>query len=165
MAKLRREANLALQVSHSRFESLFNVAPIGMFLIDAELRIRQANPTATSYFASVEPLVGSDFAQLMQKLWQEPQASEIIASVERVLQSGRTQNDLQRIERRLNGEETRYYEWRLDRISLSDDQFGVVCCFIDVTRHVLAREALTTSELLLREREHQLRLLRTTRRS
>jgi PAS domain S-box-containing protein len=43
-----------------------------------------------------------------------------------------------------------YYEWRINRIPLPEGQFGVVCYFRDISRQVLARDAIAASEKRLR---------------
>src|SRR6185369_6439106 len=41
---------------------------------------------------------------------------------------------------------TEYYEWRLDRITLPDGRFGLVCYFRDVSTQVRARKALQDAD-------------------
>jgi PAS domain S-box-containing protein len=43
-----------------------------------------------------------------------------------------------------------YYEWQINRISLPEGGYGVVCYFRDISRQVLAREAIAESEERLR---------------
>ena len=47
-----------------------------------------------------------------------------------------------------------YYEWRLDRISLPDGRYGVVCYFRDIAEQV---QAETTRQLLLNELNHRVK--------
>src|SRR5687768_15415513 len=46
LARQRRDAELALRSRTAQFETLLNEAPLGVFLVDGNLRIREVNPVA-----------------------------------------------------------------------------------------------------------------------
>src|SRR6185295_16330961 len=52
----------------------------------------------------------------------------------------------ERIEKRLDSRATEFYEWQINRIPLPGNRYGVVCYFRDISRSVLAREALRESD-------------------
>ena len=146
MARLRREASAALEESHDRFEALFNVAPIGVYLVDADLRIVQVNPKALPMFGDIESLIGSDFSEVIHLLWPAPYADEIVARFRQTLATGQPHFVPERIEERLDRKVREYYEWQIHRIALPDGRHGVVCYFSDISRHVMARQALAEAD-------------------
>ena len=48
-----------------------------------------------------------------------------------------------------------YYEWRLNRITLPDGRYGVVCYFRDISTQVKARLTIAESERRLREADRR----------
>jgi PAS domain S-box-containing protein len=146
MARLRQEAAEALHASHARFEALVNAAPIGIYFVDAEMRIRQVNPLARPVFGEIEGLIGSDFVEVIHTLWSQEYADEIVECFRHTLETGEPYFVPERIEERRDRKVLEYYEWQTHRISLPDGQHGVVCYFTDISRHVLARQALAEAD-------------------
>jgi len=159
IARVRREAERALRHQNEQFETLLNQAPLGVYLVDADLRIAQVNPVALPVFSDIPNLIGRDFDEVVHVLWEEPYADEIMTLFRHTLETGDPYVAPERIERRLDRDVTESYEWRIDRILLADGRFGVVCYFRDVSVQVLAREALQKSEERLREFAAQLEQL------
>src|ERR1700689_5566172 len=60
LGAMRRQAEQALRRRTAQFETLLNEAPLGVFLIDAELRILEVNPPARAVFGDIADLVGRD---------------------------------------------------------------------------------------------------------
>ena len=50
----------------AQYETLLNQAPLGVYLVDAQLRIRDVNPTALRVFADIPNLIGRDFEEVMR---------------------------------------------------------------------------------------------------
>jgi PAS domain S-box-containing protein len=146
MARLRRESAEALRESHARFEAVVNAAPIGIYLVDGDLRIRQVNPTARPVFGEREDLIGADLVEVMHTLWQPNYADEVLTRFRHTLATGEPYFEPERIEERRDRGVLEYYEWQVHRISLPDGRYGVVCYFNDVSRHVLARQALSEAD-------------------
>ena len=139
LQRLRREAR-------DQFETLLNQAPIGVFLIDDGLRILQVNPTALPAFGDVGDLVGRDFGEVVYETWPEPQAREIVELFRHTLETGEPFFTPEWTDKRLDRGIREYYEWRIDRIPLSDGRLGVVCYFRDISQQVMAREEIARSE-------------------
>ncbi|MBC7896366.1 MAG: response regulator, partial [Cytophagaceae bacterium] len=156
MARMRREATEALQESHARFEALFDAAPMGVYLVDSQLRLRHVNRSARPLFGGVDPLVGRTFAEVMHELWPAPDVDKIIAPFQHVLDTGESYHVPEYAGALRHREPPEFYEWELHRIALPDGTFGVVCYFNDISRHVLARRALADSEQRLREAQSRL---------
>ena len=146
MARMRREASEALRQSHARFEALFDAAPLGVYLVDADLRIRQVNPKARPAFGDIEGLIGSDFVEVIHVLWPLEFADEIVGRFRHTLETGEPYFVAERIEQRLDRKAVEYYEWQLHRLTLPDGRHGVVCYFSDISRHVLTRLALAEAD-------------------
>ena len=141
-AEMRRLADEA----RAQFETLLNEAPLGVYLVDEEFRIAAVNPVAAPVFGDIPELVGRDFAEVMHRLWPQAYADEVVQIFRRTLETGEPHVVPERVERRLDRGVTEYYEWRVSRIPLPGRRKGVVCYFRDISRSVLAREALRDAD-------------------
>ena len=139
---------LALRQRSSQFETLVRQAPIGIVVLDSQLRIRQINPVAEPVFGEIPDLVGRDYRELMRRVWSPEYADEVIEIFQHTLSTGEPYSTPKRAEYRVDRERTEYYEWRLDRISMPEGGFGLVCYFRDISIEVLAEEVLRKSEKL-----------------
>jgi PAS domain S-box-containing protein len=146
LTHMRRESDAALRQSRAQLQTLIANSPYGVCLIDADLRVCEANPTACHTFGDVPDLVGRDFAELMRDLWPQEQAEEILAIFQRTLETGHPYRNSELVRRRLGREETQYYDWQAHRIPLSDGRYGVVCYFRDISRQVEARRVLELAD-------------------
>ncbi len=133
LARIRQDAAEALNFRTAQFETLLNKAPLGVFLIDADFRIRQVNPVALPAFGEIPGgVLGRDFEEVMHLLWEKEYADEVVNIYRQTLETGESFFTPERAEVRADRGITEYYEWRLDRIHLPDGRFGVVCYFRDV---------------------------------
>jgi PAS domain S-box-containing protein len=150
MALMRREAAERANYRTAQFEILVNQAPVGIYLVDADFRIRQINPIAQVIFGDILDLIGRDFAEVIRLLWAREYADEVILDFRHTLETGESFAMNERGEWRIDRNRTEYYEWRIDRILLPDGQYGVVCYFRDISAQVLARQELEDSREALR---------------
>ena len=146
----RKQAEAALQLSLARFEALFHSSPVGMYLVDAEFRIRLVSPVARPVFGDIKELIGRDFDEVIHILWHAEYAAEIVRLFRHTLETGEPFQTPERIEQRLDRGVTEYYEWQIHRLALPDGQFGVVCYFTDISARVLAEQTLRENEQRLR---------------
>jgi PAS domain S-box-containing protein len=130
----------------AQFETLLNEAPLGVFLVDSKLRLRDANPTARATMGDIPDLVGRDIGEILLAMWPEPHASEVTAQFRRTLATGAACFMPECIEVRRDRGATEYYEWQISRIPLPDGQNGVVCYFRDISQHVQARLLLESAD-------------------
>ncbi|HSR99511.1 MAG TPA: histidine kinase dimerization/phospho-acceptor domain-containing protein, partial [Kofleriaceae bacterium] len=130
----------------AQFETLLNEAPLGVFLVDSMLRLRDANPTARAAMGGPPDLVGRDIEPLLRGIWREPHASEVLAQFRRTLETGEPCVVPETSEEHRDRRRTEYYEWQISRIPLPDGQNGVVCYFRDISQHVKARMQLETAD-------------------
>ena len=143
---LRRQAEQALRRRTEQFQTLLNEAPLGVYLIDAEFRIREMNPGASISFGSIPELIGSDFEQVLRTHWPRERADEVLRLFRRTLETGEPHVVPEYIGERLDRRVIEYYEWQINRITLPDGGFGVVCYFRDISAHVRARNALQAAD-------------------
>ncbi len=156
MARMRRQASEALRHRTAQFETLVNQAPLGVFLVDADFRIREVNPIALPAFGDITGgVVGRDFDEIMHILWEKNYAEEVVRIYRRVLDTGESYITPERAEYRADRGITEYYEWRLDRITLPDGRYGLVCYFRDISQQVQARKEIEESREALREADRR----------
>jgi PAS domain S-box-containing protein len=146
LGHMRRLAEEALRRRTEQFETLFNEAPLGVYLVDAEFRIREMNPNALAVFGDIPDLIGRDFNEVVHILWPKKHADEVARLFHRTLETGESYVAPEQIEQRLDRGVTEYYDWQINRITLPDGRFGVVCYFRDVSAHVQARTALQLAD-------------------
>jgi PAS domain S-box-containing protein len=142
---IRRDAEHALRLRTAQFQTLLNEAPLGVYLVDADLRIQEVNPTAQTTFGDI-PLLGRDFDEVMHILWRKEYADELVQLFKGTLKTGEPYLSPERIEERRDRGVTEVYEWQINRIELPDGRHGVVCYFRDISNHIRARKALQDAD-------------------
>jgi PAS domain S-box-containing protein len=142
----RKNIEEAVKRRAAQYQTLLNQAPLGVYLVDADFRLRDVNPTALRVFGDIPNLIGRDFEEVIHLLWDEKFADEIVGIFRNTLSTGEPYQTPERIENRIDRDATEYYEWRADRIPLPEGGFGVVCYFRDISEQVRARVAISESE-------------------
>ena len=123
----------------AQFETLFNNAPIGVYLVDSDFRLAALNPTARARFGGIPDLVGRNFADVMQLVRPKSRADDVVRRFRHTLETGESYAAPEdKLESSESGE-TEFYQWRINRIPLPDGRYGVVCYFLDITAQVHAR--------------------------
>jgi PAS domain S-box-containing protein len=140
------EASRSVERQRSQLELLVDAAPLGVYLVDADFKFRQVNPTARRVLGGPTDLIGSDFSEVIHRLWPQEYADEFVRRFRHTLETGESDANPEHIEERLDRGVTEYYEWRIDRIPLPDGRNGVVCYFRDISAAVHARRDLIESE-------------------
>jgi PAS domain S-box-containing protein len=161
LARVRREAEKALRYRSEQYATLLNQAPLGVYLVDADFRIREVNPIALPVFGDIEGgIAGRDFDEIMHILWEKDYADELVRIFRRTLETGEPYVAPERAQYRIDRGATEYYEWRVDRITLPDGRFGAVCYFricLQVETRVALREADRRKDVFLATLSHELR--------
>ena len=124
---------MKLRESHACFEALFDASPVGMYLVDAELRIRQVSRKARPVFGDMGELIGIDLVEVIHILWPAKMADEIVARFRHTLKTGEPYAAAEFSEERQDRKVREYYDWQIHRISLLDGGYGVVCYFTDIS--------------------------------
>ena len=143
---MRRTGEQAFRRRSEQYETLFQEAPLGVYLVDADFKIREANPTAFATFGDIPDLIGRDFDQVIRSLSPRPPADEIVARFRHTLETGAPYFSSEHVQQRLDRGVTEYYEWQINRIPLPDGRYGVVCYFRDISAHVHARARLESAD-------------------
>lgn len=155
------EARLQLARNAETFQILVIDNPFGIYVVDSQFRMLHVSQGCGKAFAGIEPLLGRDFADIMQIVWEEPFAAEAIGRFRHTLTTGESYQSPPRIESRRNIEAREAYDWSIDRIVLPDGQFGVVCYFYDLSERLKLEaelhQALDDKDTLVREIDHRIR--------
>lgn len=152
----RKRAEQAAQYHSREIESLLNAAPLGVYLVDADLKIREVNPIALPVFGDIPGgVVGRDFDEVVHILWEREFADEVMRIFRHTLATGEPYVAPEEPEFRIDRDLTEYYEWRFNRITLPDGRHGVVCYFRDISQQVQARKEIERSRDALRESDRR----------
>ncbi len=146
LSRLRKEAQGREHALRLEAEALLNQAPLGIYVVDSNFRIRDVNPTARLVFGNDPDPVGRDFDEVIHAMRPKAYADEIVRLFRHTLQTGAlfvTSGEMDKLSGRGPAE---HYEWQLSRIPLPDGSFGVVCYFRNVSAHVQARIELETAD-------------------
>ena len=142
----RKQVEDALRQRTLQNEALINQAPLGMFVIDGNFRMRQINPVAVPVFADIPDIVGMDLEELLHRLWPAPFAEQAVAQFRRTLETGESYIAPELVEQRLDRGVMECYEWQIHRMPLPGGRPGVVCYFRDISVHVMARNRLEAAD-------------------
>ena len=90
--------------------------------------------------------IGRDFESVVRTAWSNADAEEVLRRFRHTLQTGEPQVVPEFIALRKDRQLVEYYEWQVHRIPLPGGRRGVVCYFRDISKSVLAREALREAD-------------------
>lgn len=141
----QKRAAEALQQRTAQFEALFNCAPMGIVLVDADFKVQQVNPVARPVFQEVPDFIGRDFGDLMHRLWDKDYADEVVRIFRHTLETGEPYATEPQHELRRDRQVMEHYEWQINRLPLPDGRYGVVCYFRDVASQIQTGEDLRES--------------------
>jgi PAS domain S-box-containing protein len=142
----RRRAEEQLRRSHDTFYHLIQNNPFGVYVVDADFRLRQVSLGSQKVFSKVRPLLGRDFAEVLRVVWTEPFATEAIGRFRHTLATGEPYSSPSTVQRRQDSEAVEAYDWRTERVTLPDGRFGVVCYFYDLSERQRWEAALREGE-------------------
>lgn len=146
-----RRANEEILRNHSaQVEALLDAAPLGIYLVDADFRLRQVNPIARP---AIGDWVGRDFGEALRSLYGTAPGNDLARTIRHTLDTGEPYVALEQPEPPKESGDDDYYDWRIHRIVLPDGNHGVVCYYHNVTAQVLARRAIELSRDTLREED------------
>ncbi len=146
-----------LRRNEALFTALIQQAPIGVYAVDAELRLLQMNTKALPVFKNVDPLIGRDFAEIVGIIWPRRVAAQVVARFRKTLKTGEPYLSKEFTSRRKDLGVNEVYEWQIHRMILPAGEFGVVCFFNDITERKKAESAelrlavMTNSNLKLKK--------------
>jgi len=129
----RKQAEEILRRNEALFSALVAQAPVGVYVVDARLRLQQVNPMAAPIFKRVRPLIGRDFSEVIHLLWPRPVADQVVKRFRHTLRTGEPYRSSEFAERRRDTGVKESYEWQIQRVTLPAGEQGVVCFFSDIT--------------------------------
>ena len=142
----RKQAEKQLQQNHDTFFNLIQNAPFGLYVVDAQFRLSQVSTASQKVFENVRPLIGRDFEEVIRTIWTDPFASEALARFRHTLATGEPYSAPNTVQQRNDKPDVESYDWKIERMTLPNGQFGVVCYFYDVTERNQAAEVLRQSD-------------------
>ena len=143
-------SSLRAGAGETPYEAIINQSPVGIFLLDAQLRFQHLNPKAEPVFGGIEKIVGRELSEILQLLWPASLAQELLRPFRHTLETGEPFIQKGFAGERKDRNAVEYYDWEIHLLTLPDGQQGIVCYFIDIKEHILAQEALRRSEQELR---------------
>ena len=146
----REKDQANLRQRSAQFQALLNEAPLGIYVVDGDFRIRQVNPVALLTFGNIPNLIGRDFVDLIHIVWEKDSADDIVEKIRHTLETGERYFDPEWAGARRDHGVREFYERQINRIPLPDGSQGVVCYFRDISAHVQARAAMAESAERLR---------------
>ena len=144
----RMEADAALHRNEVLFSALIEQAPVGVYVVDAQLCLRQVNPRALPVFKNAHPLIGRNFSEIIQIIWSPRVAHQIVARFRHTLNTGESYQSPEFSELRQDTGLKEFYEWQIQRVTLPAGEHGVVCFFNNITERKRAEEARVRLEVM-----------------
>ena len=142
----RKRAEEAMRQSQELFLSVIEQAPVGVYTLDAELRVQHMNTRAMPAFAELQPIIGRRLAEMARALWPAPVAEEILTVFRHTLETGEPYSAASFTHERADRNVEESYDWQVRRILLPDGQRGLVCYFNDITERVQTERSVRDSE-------------------
>ncbi|MDA8743563.1 PAS domain S-box protein [Rubripirellula amarantea] len=138
-----------LQQSHEIFRQVVEGNPFGVYVVDQEFKIRYISEGAKETFSDQMPVVGRDFPEVMRTIWPQAFATEAIKRFRHTLETGEPYTAPLLIERRADRQTIESYDWKIKRIRLPGNQYGVACYYYDATERQKWEQSLQESNELV----------------
>jgi PAS domain S-box-containing protein len=145
-----KHAEQRLRASEVTFRQLVDNSPFGIYVVDADLRVVQASVGARKTFEHIEPLIGRGIAEVMSSMWPDAFAGDAIDHFRRTLATGESYHAPGSVERRKDTGDVESYDWKIERVTMPDGRFGVVCHFYDLSERQRYEAVLRKSEATFR---------------
>jgi PAS domain S-box-containing protein len=146
----RKRAEQRARNSEITLRQLVENSPFGIYVVDADFRIVQVSAGAKKKFESVWPLIGRDLAEVMQCIWPDRFAKDAIGRFCHTLDTGEPYHSHASVERRRDTGAVEAYDWQIERLTMPDGRFGIVCRFYDFSERQKYEAALRESEATFR---------------
>ena len=122
--------------------ALVEHAPTGMYVVDDQFRMQQINARARPSFATVQPLLGRDFSEVVRILWGPALGAQIEGIFRHTLATGERYLSPPFSAHRHDIDTNQSYDWETQRVTLPDGRHRVVCYFTDITERMRAESEL-----------------------
>jgi PAS domain S-box-containing protein len=144
----RKKVEDILRRNEALFSALLSQAPIGVYVVDDQLRMIQVNPRALPLFKNVQPLIGRSFAEIIRTLWPKRVADDAEKRFRHTLETGESYQSPEFVERRKDTRVKEAYEWQIQRVTLPSGDHRVVCFFNNITERKRAEETQRRLEVM-----------------
>lgn len=144
----RNQVDQLLRRNEALFSDLIQQAPVGVYVVDSELRLQKANPMALAALGGIHPLIGRDWPEIVHLLWPKRTADQIVGHFRHTLDTGDPYIMPEFVERREDTGAKEIYDWQIQRITLPNGDHGVVCFFNNITERKRAEGARQKLEIL-----------------
>lgn len=149
----RKRVEDILRRNEALFSALLSQAPIGVYVVDDQLRIVQVNPKAMPLFSNIQPLIGRCFSEVIHTLWPKRVADAAEKRFRHTLKTGEPYHAPEFVERRKDSRVKEAYEWQIQRVTLPSGDHRVVCFFSNITERKRAEETQRRMEVLAASNE------------
>ncbi len=146
----RKRSEAALRQNQALFSTLIEQAPMGVYVVDDQFRLQQVNSLALPVLATVQPLIGRDFDEVLRTQWGAELGHQLGDIFRHTLKTGVRYISPPFSGHRRDLDAEKAYDWEIQRVTLPDSRHGVVCYFSDVTERHRAERELHDSEARLR---------------
>ncbi len=128
--------------AYSAFLGIIENAPFGIYVVDQDFRLAHISQGARRVFSGVKDAIGKDYEEVLRAIWPEPFVSELLAIVRHTLATGESYRAPSTVQQRADTADTEAYDWRVDRVRLPGDAWGLVFYFHDRTSEQRQQEQL-----------------------
>jgi PAS domain S-box-containing protein len=132
--------------------------PVGVFIVDAQGKIREANALAERVFGVSAAWRDIRFADLVPRLWPREYADYLLERFALTLETGEPYRQVEHSAHRLDSGRMEHYEWEIRRIDLGQNEAAIVCTFRDIAEQVATEHALAAERTALRQKQERLEL-------
>lgn len=135
-----------LSTAQEEIGKLIDNSPSCIYLVDVDLRFLHASEGARTFYGEGQALIGKPLYEVLRTVWDSPFAREIVGRFRKTLETGEHYFAARETVWRKDVPTIVVRDWRIDRVSLADGQYGVVCQFRDVSHERKLESALRDTE-------------------
>jgi PAS domain S-box-containing protein len=123
-------------------DDILQSLPIGIYLVDAELRIIEANAIAARTFGFAGDHRGTPLGLVVRSSWPDSAAEELLEQCRDTLETGEPFDSTEHGDILGDRPAAGHFAWQIRRIALTDGTAGVVLSFRDVSEQLATARAL-----------------------
>lgn len=117
------------RITSNRLNRAVEDASLGILITDSTLRISYLNARARPLFASLGPVVGKPWIDVLRAHWPEDVAQLVADIAARTLKTGTPYSSVAFSEERIDLKHDESYHWDIHRVTCSDGVNHVLCYF------------------------------------
>lgn len=146
LPEVHERAEDPIRKNRDTFFGLIEKAPFGLYVVDSQFRLQHVSAGAEHVFSHIETHIGRDFAEVLGLVWNEPFVSQAIGHFRHTLRTGEPYAEKELTEKRRGTPTVESYDWRIERITMPDGKYGVVCYFYDISEQMKAQALLQEAD-------------------